>query len=42
MIMQQQATLEQADNSVLICRSQGAITTLRKLKQLKDEVNSHS
>ena len=39
MIMEQQATLEQADNSVLICRSQGAITTLRKLKQLKDEVN---
>ena len=41
MIMQQQATLEQADNAVLICRAQGSITVLRKLKQLRDEVNSH-
>jgi len=41
MIMQQQATLEQTDNSVIFCRAQGSIATLRKLKQLKDEVNSH-
>ena len=41
MIMQQQATLEQTDNSVIFCRAQGSISTLRKIKQLKDEVNSH-
>jgi len=39
--MQQQATLEQTDSSVFSHRAQGAITTLRKIKQLKDEVNSH-
>ena len=39
MINQQQKALEQADHSVVVHRSQGAIATLRKLKYLRDEVD---
>lgn len=35
----QHKMLEQADDSVMIHRSQGGISALRKLKYLKDEVN---
>jgi len=38
-IEQQQKALEQADNNILMYRSQGAIAVLRKLKLLRDEVN---
>jgi|TARA_R110002020_G_scaffold269808_1_gene485113 hypothetical protein len=41
MIEKQQATLEQTDNVTLFYRAQGSTAILRKLKQLKDEVNSH-
>jgi len=37
-ITQQHKALEQADNTVIMHRAQGAITTLRKLKLLRDEV----
>ena len=39
-IIQQQASLEQNTDAVQIHRAQGAIGILRKLKQLRDEVNS--
>jgi len=39
LISQQQAALEQSDNAILMHRSQGAITTLRRLKQIRDIVN---
>ena len=39
-IAPQQASLEQNIDTVQIHRSQGAIGILRKLKQLRDEVNS--
>ena len=39
-IDQQQKALEQADHSVVIHRSQGAIAAMRKLKYLRDEVNN--
>jgi hypothetical protein len=38
-IIQQQASLEQNTDTVQIHRAQGAIGILRKLKQLRDEVN---
>ena len=38
-IDQQQKALEQADHSVVIHRSQGAIAAIRKLKYLRDEVD---
>jgi uncharacterized protein involved in exopolysaccharide biosynthesis len=38
-IEMQQKALEQADDNVMMYRSQGAIASLRKLKTLKDEVN---
>ena len=40
-IVQQQASLEQNTDTVQIHRAQGAIGALRKLKQLRDEVNAH-
>jgi uncharacterized membrane protein YpjA len=39
-IEQQQKALEQADNSVVIHRSQGTIAALRKLKFIREEVNN--
>jgi hypothetical protein len=38
-IEMQQKALEQADDNVMMYRSQGAIAALRKLKTLRDEVN---
>ena len=35
----QHKALEQADDNVMMYRSQGAIAALRKLKALRDEVN---
>ena len=40
-IIQQQANLEQNIDIVHIHKAQGAIAALRKLKQLRDEVNAH-
>jgi hypothetical protein len=40
LIDQQHKALEQADNNILMHRSQGSVATLRKLKTLRDEVNS--
>ena len=40
LIEQQHKALEQSDNNILMHRSQGAIATLRKLKMLREEVNS--
>jgi hypothetical protein len=40
LIEQQHKALEQSDNSILMHRSQGAVATLRKLKMLREEVNS--
>jgi len=40
LIEQQHKALEQSDNNILMHRSQGAIATLRKLKTLRDEINS--
>ena len=39
-IVQQQTNLEQNTDIVHIHKAQGAIGALRKLKQLRDEVNS--
>jgi hypothetical protein len=38
-INMQHKALEQADDNVMMYRSQGAIAALRKLKTLKDEIN---
>jgi hypothetical protein len=38
-IEMQQKALEQANDNVMMYRSQGAIAALRKLKTLRDEVN---
>jgi len=37
-IQQQHKVMEQADNAVVLHRAQGAISTLRRLKLLRDEV----
>ena len=38
LIEQQHKILEQADNDIIMYRSQGAVASLRKLKLLRDEV----
>jgi len=38
-IEQHQKVLEQSDDTIMMHRQQGAITALRKLKYLRDEVN---
>ena len=38
LIMLQQKSLEQADNEILVYRSQGAIAALRRLTNLRNEV----
>ena len=40
-IMQQQSNLEQNIDMVNVYKAQGAISTLRRLKQLRDEVNAN-
>jgi hypothetical protein len=39
LIEQQHKILEQADNNVIMHRSQGAVAILKRLKLLRDEVN---
>jgi len=39
-IGQQHKAMEQADDSIMLHRSQGAIATLRRLKYLREEMNS--
>jgi hypothetical protein len=39
LIETQQRSLEQTDNQVMMYRSQGAISALRRLKNLRNEVN---
>ena len=39
--MQQQANLEQNIDMINVYKAQGAIHSLRKLKQLRDEVNAN-
>jgi hypothetical protein len=39
LIETQQRALEQSDNQVLMYRSQGAISILRRLRNLREEVN---
>jgi len=38
-IEQHQKVLEQSDDTIMMHRQQGAITALRKLKYLRDEVH---
>ena len=38
-IEQHQKVLEQSDDTIMMHRQQGAITALRKLKYLRDEIN---
>jgi len=39
LISHHQKSLEQSDNAILIHRSQGSVSALRKLKYLRDEIN---
>ena len=41
-IDQQHRTMEQAEDSIMLYRAQGAIATLRRLKYLRDEMNGNS
>jgi hypothetical protein len=41
LIEMQQKALEQTDNTVMMYRSQGAISALRRLKTLRDEINGN-
>jgi len=39
MIEEQHKSMEQSEHSTILYRCQGAVLALRKLKQLRDEVN---
>jgi hypothetical protein len=41
MIAQNHAIMEQTNDLVMLHRSQGAITMLRRLRQLRDNVNAN-
>ena len=41
-IDQQHRAMEQAEDSIMLYRAQGAIATLRRLKYLRDEMNGSS
>ena len=41
-IDQQHRAMEQAEDSIMLYRTQGAIATLRRLKYLRDEMNGNS
>ena len=41
-IDQQHSAMEQAEDSIMLYRAQGAIATLRRLKYLRDEMNGNS
>lgn len=40
LIEQMQRTMEQAEDAITIHRNQGSISALRKLKRLRDQINS--
>jgi hypothetical protein len=40
--MNQHKVLEQADNTIMMYRAQGAVAILNRLKLLRDEVNGSS
>jgi hypothetical protein len=42
LIAQQHKLLEQTDNTITMHRAQGAVALLRRLKRLRDEVNSNN
>jgi len=42
LISQQHKLLEQTDDTIIMHRAQGAVTLLRRLKKLRDEVNSNN
>jgi glutathionylspermidine synthase len=42
LIEQHHKAIEQADDSITMYRTQGAIAALRRLKYLRDEVNKHN
>ena len=42
LIAQNHAVMEQTDNLVMLHRSQGAITILRRIRQLRDAVNNYN
>jgi len=41
-IDQQHKAMEQAEDSIMLYRAQGAIATLKRLKYLRDEMNGSS
>jgi hypothetical protein len=41
LIAEQHRVMEQTDSGIILNRMQGSIMTLRKLKKLRDEVNSN-
>ena len=41
-IDQQHRAMEQAEDSIMLYRAQGAIVTLRRLKYLRDEMNNNA
>jgi hypothetical protein len=41
-IDQQHRAMEQAEDSIMLYRAQGAIATLRRLKYLRDEMNNNA
>ena len=41
LINEQHRVVEQADNMIVVHRAQGCILALRRLKRLRDEVNSN-
>ena len=41
-IDQQHRAMEQAEDSIMLYRAQGAIVTLRRLKYLRDEMNGEN
>ena len=41
-IDQQHRAMEQAEDSIMLYRAQGAIATLRRLKYIRDEMNGNS
>jgi hypothetical protein len=40
LIEEQHTSMEQAEHSTIVYRCQGSVLALRKLKQLRDEVNN--
>ena len=38
LIAQQHKTLEQSDNMITVCKAQGAVEALRKIRRLREDV----